>query len=283
MRQLTDIAHQRQAAAILIELTSAFEGIASTKIAQVKDQVQRSEKFFADLWQIYNQIRIDKQFHFGRGGNIKLINKELMILITSESSFSGDIDQRLVAQALMDYKSEANDIVVIGRHGAVQLLQAGVGFARTYTLPESEQNINVEPLVNEVQKYVSTIVYYQSYMSLMNQAVKTIKLGTAVERLSAKVKPGAEIITEANYIFEPSPHAVIDHLERSMMQIALSEVILESKLAQYASRFRAMRMAHEKADDSYTDFNRLYAHAKRHIKDERLKELLNNLRGGNQL
>lgn len=278
MRQLTDIAHQRQAAAVLIELTSAYEGIASTKIAQVKDQVQRSEKFFADLWQIYNQIRVDKEFHYGRGAAVQLINKELMILITSESSFSGDIDQRLVAQALMDYKPQANDIVVIGRHGAVQLAQAGVGFVGSFKLPESEQNINVEPLVAQVQKYASTVVYYQSYMSLMNQAVKTIKLSTAVAQLSAKTQPGTESITEGNYIFEPSPHAVISHLERSMMQIALSEVILESKLAQYASRFRAMRMAHEKADDSYSDFNRLYAHAKRHIKDERLKELLNSLR-----
>lgn len=282
MRQLADISHQRQAAAILIELTSAFEGIASTKIAQIKDQVQRSEKFFADLWQIYSQIRVDKEFHFGRGGSSELIKKDLMILITSESSFSGDIDQRLVAQALGGYKPETNDIVVIGRHGTVQLMQAGVAFIRSFKLPESEQNINVGPLVSEVQKYASTTVYYQSYMSLMNQEVKTIKLGTAVAELSVKSDP-AETITEGNYIFEPSPHAVVDHLERSMMQIALSEVILESKLAQYASRFRAMRMAHEKADDSYDDFNRLYAHAKRHIKDERLKELLNAMRSRSRL
>lgn len=283
MRQLADIAHQRQAASILIELTSAFEGIASTKIAQVKDQVQRSEKFFADLWQIYSQIRIDKEFHFGRGESVSVIKKELMILITSESSFSGDIDQRLVAQAVGDYRPETNDIIVIGRHGAVQLMQAGLGFTRSFKLPESEQNINVEPLIAEAQKYASTIVYYQSYMSLMNQAVKTIKLGTAVAELSAKTEPGAEIITVGNYIFEPSPRAVVDHLERSMMQIALSEVILESKLAQYASRFRAMRMAHEKANDSYTDFNRLYAQAKRHIKDERQKELLNSMRNRGRL
>jgi F0F1-type ATP synthase gamma subunit len=55
-------------------------------------------------------------------------------------------------------------------------------------------------------------------------------------------------------------------------------VILESKLAQYASRFRAMTAAHDKADDSYGDLNVLFFRAKRNAKDERLKELVNGLR-----
>ena len=49
-----------------------------------------------------------------------------------------------------------------------------------------------------------------------------------------------EMINEWTYIFEPSTYAVVAHLERSMMQIAVSQLILESKLAQYAARFRAM-------------------------------------------
>lgn len=280
MKQLSEIDKQRRGAATLVELTSAFEGIASTKIAQIKDQVERSEKFFADLWQIYTQIRVDREFHFGRGNIKKTIPKELMILITSETSFSGDIDQKLVAEALSVYSAGKNDIIVVGRHGAVQLMQAGIGYIKSFKLPTEEQNINLEPLVTQTQKYMSTVVYYQSYMSLMDQAVKTIKLATAVQELSVKVNPDEQTISEVNYLFEPSVHAVVDHLESSMIQIALSEVILESKLAQNASRFRAMRMAHEKADESYDDFKKLYSRTKRHIKDERLKELLSTIRGG---
>jgi F0F1-type ATP synthase gamma subunit len=62
------------------------------------------------------------------------------------------------------------------------------------------------------------------------------------------------------------------------MLITLSEVILESKLAQYASRFRAMTAAHDKADETYADLNHLYSRAKRYLKDERLKEIINSLR-----
>lgn len=263
----------------MVELTSAFEGIASMRIAQIKDQVQSSEKFFGDLWQIYTQIRVDKLFHFGRTGSPpQVIDKELLILITSEGGLSGDIDQKLIRQALRYYKPKHNDIVVVGQHGATQLRHGGIQFIRSFKLPEHDRNINVSEVVAEVQKYSSTTVYYQTYISLMNQDVKSIALAKAVAERGENVKQGDEVITEHNYIFEPSPFAVIDHLERSMIQITLSEVILESKLAQYASRFRAMSLAHEKADETYADLTWLYNRSKRHIKDERLKEVLNGLR-----
>ena len=63
-----------------------------------------------------------------------------------------------------------------------------------------------------------------------------------------------------------------------MLQIALSQVILESKLAQYASRFKAMSAAHHKADESYNDFKLQFNRAKRSLKDERLKEIINGMR-----
>lgn len=281
MRQLSEIATAQEDAAVLVELTSAFEGIASTRIAQVKDQVQRSGLFFDDLWRIYSQLRVDKSFNFGRAQTgVKAIPKELMILITSEGSFSGDIDQKLIATALANYNPSKNDIIVVGYHGIAQLRQHLIQATLNFKLPTSDENINVTPLVTAVQKYVSTVVYYESYVSLMQQDVKTIALGAAISRRGANVIPGEEIISEQTYIFEPSTRAVIGHLERAMVGIALSEVILESKLAQYASRFRANRAAHEKADESLSNLVWLYARAKRQLKDERLKEIINGLRSG---
>jgi ATP synthase F1 gamma subunit len=283
MRQLTDIAHERDAMSTIVELTSAFEGIASMRIVQIKDQVQSSQGFFSELWRIYSQIRVDKLFHFGRSqAKIKLINKELLILITSEGSFSGDIDTKLLTEALKHYQKDKNDIIVVGHHGAILLAQAGISFIKSYKLPEKDRNINVMPLVAEVQKYASTTIFYQNYVSLMNQEVKSIKLSAAVAERGENVVIGDDIITERNYIFEPSTFEVIDHLERSMMVITLSEVILESKLAQYASRFRAMTIAHDKADDTFGDLTTLYSIAKRRFKDERLKEMINGLRKGQE-
>ena len=280
MRRPQELAKEVDTMQTIMELTSVFEGIASMHIAQIRSKVLQSQEYFSTLWQIYSQLRVDNIFHFGRGqSEVRVLDKELYVAITAAGGFSGDIDQRLIKWMLSKYDYSKQEIVVIGHHGAIQLAQQGVEFKKYFKLPEQDSNMNVEPLVKEIQKYKCCTVFYQKYVSLATQDVKNISLSKAVQELSQnEIKKGDEIITDQNYIFEPSTYALLDHLERSMMQITLSQVILESKLAQYASRFRAMSAAHQKANDSLFDSKMQFNRAKRAVKDERLKETINSLR-----
>lgn len=278
MSQLNDIEKEQHAVETMVELTSVFEGIASMKIAKIKNQVLQATEFFHDLWGIYTQLRIDSLFRFGRGDSKDIIDKELYIIITAEGGFSGDIDQKLIRSMLETYKPEKNDIIVIGHHGAVQLAQKGIAFKKYFRLPQRDQDINVEPIIKYVQQYKNTTVFYQQYASLMVQDVKKIGLSTAVADIGKKADEKEETISEENYIFEPSTYAVVGYLERSMLQIAVSQLILESKLAQYASRFRAMSASHQAADDSLDEVKLRYSRTRRAMKDERLKEIVNGLK-----
>lgn len=279
MSRLNDIEREQYAVETMVELTSVFEGIASMKIAKIKNQVLQATEFFHDLWGIYTQLRIDSLFRFGRGDNSgDIVDKELYIIITAEGGFSGDIDQKLIKLMLEVYKPEQNDIIVIGHHGAVQLAQKGITFKKYFRLPQKDQDINVEPIIKYVQQYKGTTVFYQEYASLMVQDVRKIELSTAVADIGKKADEKGETISEENYIFEPSTYAVVGYLERSMLQIAVSQLILESKLAQYASRFRAMSASHQAADDSLGEVKLRYSRTRRAIKDERLKEIINGLK-----
>lgn len=283
MKRPLEIAKDLKQMNTLVTLTGVFEGIASMRIAQIKNQVLQSTEFFQDLWAIYNQIRVDSEFRFGRSQlQEKVIDKELFIIITAEGGFSGDIDQKLVEYMLKEFDKDKHEIIVIGHHGAVQLAQRGVSIKKYYKLPTRDQNINVTPIINEVQRYRNTSAFYQTYVSLMVQDVKKIGLRAAVQQQGMEADVEAEkdqhIISEETYIFEPTTYHVIDHLERSMLTIALSQIILESKLAQYASRFRAMSAANENAKESYDDVRMSYHRAKRSMQDQRLKEVMAGLR-----
>ena len=279
MRRPNEIEKDELAMGTLVELTSVFKGIASMRIAQIKNQVLQATTFFHELWGIYSQLRVDSLFRFGRGANDEdVIDKVLYIIITAEGGFSGDIDQKLIALMLQTYNKDKNDIIVIGHHGVVQLVQRGIGFKKYFKLPVKDQNINVTPIIKEVQKYRSTQVFYQEYKSLMVQEVRSIELSAAVQEEGVQASATDEIISESNYIFEPSTYDVVDHLERSMMQIALSQVILDSKLAQYASRFKAMSAANDKSQESKDEYHLEFNHARRAIKDARLKEIINGMK-----
>lgn len=273
MKRPNEIEREEISMGALVELTSVFEGIASMKIAQIKNQVLEATAFFNELWGIYSQLHVSAIFGFGRSqDDVDVVDKELYIIITAEGGFSGDIDQKLIQLMLKTYDKEKNAIIVIGHHGAIQLAQRGISYEKYFKLPNKDKNINVTPIIKEVQKYKKTTVFYQEYISLMSQDVKSIELSKAVSEKGQQSEDPDEIISEANYIFEPSTYDVVDHLERSMMQIAMSQLILNSKLAQYASRFRAMSASHTRADEAKQDLRMLYNRSKRNIKDARLKE-----------
>jgi len=277
MKRPQDIAVEESSMSTIVTLTNAFEGLASMRIAQIKNQVLQSQQFFSDLWAIYSQIRIDNLFRFGRHESDKVNDKALFIAITAEGGFSGDIDQRLIKQMMGDYNPDKHDIIIIGHHGALQLKQAGIEYKKFFKLPEKDHNINIAPLVTEVRKYKAAYVYFQTYQSLMVQDTKRIELSQAVQELGRNVEKN-ETINEKTYIFEPNSFAVVAHLERSMLEVTLAQVILDSKLAQYASRFRAMSVANDRSSDSLKELHTAYNRARRMQSDERLKEIINGLK-----
>lgn len=283
MKSPVDIERELNGVNALADITGVFEGIASMRIAQVKDKVLQSQDFFEKLWNMYSQIRVDNFFHFGRlNSKEEVINKELFIAITAEGGFSGDIDKILIDKMIEVYDEKLHDIIVVGHHGAAQLNQNGIKYHKSFRLPTKDNNINVMPIVAEIQRYRTSSVFYQKYVSFMYQDIKRIGLDVVVQEKGSELDKNKikleDIISESTYVFEPSTFAVIDHLERSMLNIALTQAILDSKLAQFASRFRAMSAAHQKSYELSSDLSISLNRAKRAIKDERLKEITNGLK-----
>lgn len=278
MRRPQEIGIEEKAMGIIVSLTSAFEGLASMRIMRTKNQVAVSNKFFNEVWNIYKLIRIDGMFNFGRSPHEAPIDKELFILITAPGGLSGDIDQRLIRMMREKYDPAKNDVVVIGRHGLLQMNQFKIPVTKFFNLPKHDV-VNVEPLVAEVKKYKSTRVFYENYVSLTSQSVRSIDVQSVIEAKGRDAEiEDKDLITEATYIFEPTPYAVLAHMETSMLRLTLSHLIYDSRLAQTASRFRAMSAAKERAVGAKADLHMEYNKAKRGMVDQRLKEVIAGLK-----
>lgn len=271
MKRPLEILAEEKAMRTIVGLTSAFESLSSMKIVLTKRGVLSSNVFFSDVWNIYKNIRVTGMFQFGRGEDEKVIDKELFILITAPAGLSGDIDQRLIRSMRKMYDPEKNDIVVIGKHGAQQLNQINITYQHFFNLPKKDF-INVEPLLALIRQYRETRVFYQNYVSLMVQDIKSLRLSDVVETKGAALS-SETAITEDTYIFEPNPLVVVAHMETSMLRLALLQVIYDSRLAQYASRFKAMSAARQRAVEEVAILHMQYNRAKRGIVDQRLKEI----------
>ena len=250
------------------------------KITQTKGKVLISNQFFNEVWNIYKQIRMDVMFNFGRAPDEKPIEKELLILITAQGGLSGDIDQRLIKEFRKHYDSEKNDIIVIGHHGAQQLEQIHIHYTMYFDMPKKDF-INVDPIMKIIRKYRRARVFYQNYISLSKQTIEDLDLSEVVSRMGKIADLDTvddEKITERNYIFEPNAYTVAAHLENSILRLTLTQFIYDSRLAQLASRFRAMTAAKERSIETADDLHKQYSRAKRMLVDVRLKESLAGLK-----
>jgi len=255
------------------DLTGIFESIASMRIARVKDRVATSQLFFDELWGIYSQLRVDAATARSTSGGTKRNKPNVFLILTGQGGLSGDIDKRIIHSVMKDYNSKTTDLVVIGAHGSALLAQQKATAKHTFKLPDSDEGIDVGPIVNELSGYANPTVYYQKYVSLAVQETDKINLFHRVQTLGSD-SDGQNLITPRDYLFEPSTKEVVGYLESVMLEIALSQVILESRLAQYASRFSAMSAAHKKAQELESSTDLRYHRAMRLESDERLKEVI---------
>jgi F-type H+-transporting ATPase subunit gamma len=278
MKRAIYIQHEVEQVGTITNMTSIFEAIASIHISQIKDKVMSSTAFFNELWHIYTQLRL------GEGDYVqhrkpKLTNRQALVVVTSEGGLIGDIDERIVEAMLEHPGHETADIFVIGAHGSGLLARRGVHAHKVFSLPEADSDINVTPVTKYIDQYAQATVYYQTYVSLLRQEVARIDLFSAVSALGTdtKAKRG-EVISSRDYIFEPSLDEIISYMESVMLEIALGQIILESKLAQYASRFNAMSQAKSKAKEMQRDLQLALNRSKRAQGDERIKEVLGGMK-----
>lgn len=254
----------------LKDLTNVFESLASTQVAKVKGKAQLSQEFFNLLWERYTAIRVDPRKRLTTRTDTN--GRSVFILISAEAGLSGDLDMRMIETMQSHYDKATTDIIVLGSHGASQLTQRGIPYIRFFQIPESDSYVNVTPIIEAVIDYQQIVVYYEEYLSLGQQEVRSIDLISHVKDMSEGAEEGT--MTAMDTIFEPSLDEIAEQMESTMMSLALSQTILQSGLAQAASRFNAMTVAEDRASELLGEYKLEYHRAKRSESDRRLREVL---------
>ncbi len=274
MRRASAIERESVQITTIEDLTGVFESIASTQVAKVKNRVGLSGEFFRLLWSRYRSIRIDPRSRITNRDLGEGEGKKVFVIISAEAGLSGDIDLRLIETMMQNYDAKTTDIIVLGSHGANQLTQRGIRFERFFQVPETDKYIDVSPVIEAVRPYSQIIVYYEEYVSLGVQEIKSIDLISRMRSLGEVDEDDEEIMTAEDTIFEPSLDDIADKMEMTMMTIALSQAILESSLAQAASRFNSMAVAKKRASELLYDYRLEFHRAKRSESDRRLREVM---------
>ena len=250
-------------------ITHILESIASIRIKQIKDEVIGSREFFQRLWAIFSQLRVSQK-DIKRDSASPQKSKQAVILVTANAGLTGEVDTNLVLKVLAETDPSKTDFFVFGLHGASLLVQRGINPIKTFKFPEVGTTIDVSECIAAISGYTKPVVYFPSYSSLTVQQISRLELLEAVQTIGSNQSDigNEELIFKDNTIFEPSISEVVSYLEQMMASTILTEIILETNLAQYSSRFNAMTAASSKATDMSKLLSRQYLQLKRQEGDE---------------
>lgn len=265
MNKPAEIYQHYKDTATIEEVARVFENIASIEVRQIKDRVIASRDFFHALWSMYAQLRIDSDKSGGDTSPTTSIQKTAVVLISSDETLGGTIDERLVDETLSATDPDKADYFVIGRRGARLLRSQGIEPTAIFPLPDITKPVNVIPIIARTKEYKNTVVYFEQFVSVEVQQIQVFELISGIAKLSAMEgnRDDSTLIFSSDYIFEPSLDEVVDYLESMMRATALTELILESRLAQLASRFNAMNRASANAKTLKHELFLLYRRRKR--------------------
>lgn len=280
MRRATLIKEELLQTQTVEGLTEVFESIASMHIAKIRSRVIASKSFFAELWPVYTSLRVDEKTRLkagkGRG------SKSAVVVVTSEGKFGGGMNDK-VLEVMMTANQDVKDVdvIAIGNYGAGRLKRrAGLEPKQVFAMPPKDLDINITEVVKALEKYARITVYYQTYESLRIQKPTRIDLLSVVRELGQDVgkDEDKQSISVEDFIFEPDLQEIIKYMESAMMGVALTQIIMEAKLADYAARYNTMSLAKKRAGNMVGDFKREFNRAKRNENDERLKEAIKAFR-----
>lgn len=256
------------------ELTSVFESIASIHIAKIRGRVVASKEFFAELWQVYSSLRVDPSKRL-KGSQGAKKGRKAAVVVTGEGKFGGGMNDAIIQAFSDSYPPNAQPaVIVLGSYGAAKLKHMGANVKRAFNMPEGDTDINVSAVIRELRNYEQISVFYQTYDSLRVQKVARIELLSKVKEYGEDVGDSKQTLDPNNFIFEPGIAEIADYMESVMMGIALTQIVMESKLASYAARYNTMSQAKKRAGDLVSDFRHDYLRARRAESDERTKESL---------
>jgi ATP synthase F1 gamma subunit len=162
----------------------------------------------------------------------------LIVIITSDTGFLGELNILLVNAALDDRKTDNDAIIVIGEQGARYMQETGISFI---SLPGLSDDVNYRELEglrdylfeNYGRKFGRVLVVYPEFVSLTLQRIETFQV-LPYALPDFKQRRISAVMAEA--LIGPNEVKLLQRLIELWSGFRLLEIAWSSKQAEYAAR-----------------------------------------------
>jgi F-type H+-transporting ATPase subunit gamma len=250
------------------QITRAVEMVSASKMRRAQLRVQASRPYaerlqgvIADLSAI--QVDADQLANFPLLQQREL-RRVAVILMTSDRGLTGPLNSNILRRAARYISAEANvpvQVVAAGKKGRDFMVRTRQDVVAEFTgLGDNVSLADLRPITEIViDDFVAGRV--DAVYVVYAQFVNTLTQVPQVRQILPIVRPeSAGAYTD--YIFEPSPAAVLQELLPRFVEIQIYQAMLESIASEHSARMVAMRNASQNAKDLVSDLTLSYNKAR---------------------
>jgi F-type H+-transporting ATPase subunit gamma len=273
MPSLKDIRGRIGSVRNIAQITRAMEMVAASRMKRAQDAILAARPYAEEMEAALRRVA-------GAAGLSEEIDPLLarriprrvaIIMITTDRGLAGSLNanaSRSVLRWVAERASARNgdrpveiEAITVGRKGRDALRRAGVPiaahFAQLGDRPAFSDITPIARLVTEdflAEKYDEIDIAYSTFVSTLSQkpAIDTIlpvvspEMGEETER------------TNDEYLFEPSPEAVLSRLLPHYVAIGIYRAVLENNASEQSARMIAMRNSTDNANELIDDLTLVY-------------------------
>jgi ATP synthase F1 gamma subunit len=246
----------------LEDLTNVLEQVAARDIATMRKMILESRPYFQEIWKAY---RIVKQIVPPPSG---IIQKNLVVVAGIDWGMPGSLLNQVVAKGDELQEQHEADVLVAGKmaHGRFSAVTSRT--VHLFSIPKKARLDDIQPIYEVVAKYAHVYVVYPRFVALSQQEVVVASLS-----VGAAETPDPSEVAAARFLLEPSPQAVADYMNDTIIGTTLYHYFAEAHLAYSAAQMLAMRNAHDNAKNEVNVLTSKYNRARRALIDTKLREL----------
>lgn len=252
MATLRAIRKRIRSAKNIQQITKAMKMVAAAKLRKAQERILSSRPYAIKIQEVISELISGTEITtYPLLNENKDIEKEALIIITSDKGLCGSFNSNLIMEGLLKLKENNNlSLILIGKKGMdffkrfnreIELFKYNDKKISWFDIEEIG-NLIISNFVKKKYRKV-TLINSEFQTSLLQRIVKKVILPVTYELNNDKIR------IKRDFLYEPNEREVLLSLIERYVKSVIYRAVLESQAAEHGVRMVAMEMATNNAGE----------------------------------
>jgi F-type H+-transporting ATPase subunit gamma len=254
------------------QITRAMKMVAAAKLRRAQERILAARPFADKLAEMIQSLARRGERLSHPLMEARPVERRLLVAVTSDKGLCGSYNTNIVRVMAeeMSGRAEAQDgtpevsLVSIGKKGRDVALHRGYPIQKEFIDNFGRMNYDLAKSLGDyfIAEFTEgradeVVLVYNRFISTLSQRV-TVETLLPISPLKAKGVEAEAEAAETDFIYEPSPEAVLEKLIDRHLYTHMHRVILDADASEHGARMTAMENASRNAKDMIGSLTLLY-------------------------